>query len=196
MIPDHFFRKNYIQAFRIPTGSLKPTLLQGDFILVDKYSPTNPTPKQSDWIVFKYPLDTKIDYIKRCIAIGGQTVEIKEDKVYIDENPEGKLEKLEQKYDSEEGRNICIYSVISSQNKTYLIQQYADSKMKQAEFGPVVVPQDCYFVLGDNRDNSADSRSWGSVPEKNIVGRGGLIYFSWDKNSQKIRWSRIGKIIK
>lgn len=140
-------------------------------------------------------MDTKLNYIKRCIAKGGQTVEIKDGNVYIDGKPEGILEKIRQTFDPEEGMNVVTSKVISSHNRTYLIQQYTDNQYKQSEFGPIVVPQDHYFVLGDNRDNSADSRTWGFVPEKNIIGKGGLIYFSWDKHQKKVRWSRIGKVI-
>ncbi len=192
-LPASFLKANYVQAFRIPTGHLKPTILMGDFILVDKYSPTEPKPKPSDLIVFKYPLDESLDYIERCIATGGQTVEIKESKVYVNGQPEGQVSSLGKEFDPDEGRYVENLKVLSRREKEYVIRQYAD--INRTNFGPVKVLENNYFVLGDNRDNSADSRSWGFVPEENIVGRSAFIYFSWNRSQKKVRWSRIGKVV-
>lgn len=168
-LPPFFLKSNYIQAYRIPTGSLKPTLIVSDFILVDKYSPTEPKPKPPDWILFKYPRDESLDYIKRCIAIGGQRVEIKEGRVYVDGQPEGQISSLGKEFDSDESRYVENLKVGFRQEKEYVIRQYTD--INQANYGPVTVPEGHYFVLGDNRDNSADSRSWGFLPEENIIGK-------------------------
>lgn len=89
--------RNYVQAFRIPTGAMKPTILVGDFILVDKYWPKSNSPQRGDIIVFKYPEDKRLDYIFRCIAVGGQTVEIRNGDVFVDDKPEGKKTKLGRK---------------------------------------------------------------------------------------------------
>ncbi len=192
-LPASFLRTNFIQAFRIPTGSHKPTLLIGDYVLVDKHSPLNLKPKPSEWITFKYPRDENLDYIKRCIAVGGQTVNIKNGAVFVDGEAEGDIIRLEKEYDPEEGREVENLQVRSEENVSYVIRQYAEAN--RSEYGPMKIPDGHYFVLGDNRDNSADSRHWGFVPEKNIIGKGAFIYFSWDNSQSKIRWSRIGKIV-
>jgi len=188
-----YFR-TYVKAYRIPTGSFKPTILVGDFILVDKYWPKNNSPETGDVIVFKYPQDERVDYIERCIAVGGQTVEIRNNQVYIDGRPEGESQFLGQEYDFEEGRFVKNTRIKTANGKTYIIRHYTDFSY-QENYGPVTVPEGHYFVLGDNRDNSADSRSWGFLPQKNIVGKAGLIYFSWDKAASEVRWSRIGKVL-
>jgi len=193
-VKNHQFR-NYVQAFRIPTGGMKPTILVRDFILVDKYWPINNFPQQGDIIVFKYPEDPNLDYVKRCIAVGGQTVEIRKGKVYVDGKPEGVYGSLGQEYDPEEGRNIKHTKITTSDNKSYVIGNYVDRYSQNENYGPVTVPDGNYFVMGDHRDNSADSRSWGFLPKDNIVGKAGLIYWSWDRFNQKVRWSRIGKAL-
>lgn len=194
-LPASYIRENYVQAFRIPTGSLKPTLLAGDYVLADKYSPTSPTPEQGDWVVFKFPRDENLTYIKRCIACSGQTVEVRDGSVYVDGQPEGQIKEISTVYDSEEGRTVKNLEVNLLNDKRYLIRRYLDVEMSGSTFGPVTVPQNSYFVLGDNRDNSADSRQWGFVPQSNIIGKAAYIYFSWDQSKSAVRWSRIGKIV-
>jgi len=193
--PASYIRENYVQAFRIPTGSLKPTLLAGDYVLVDKYAPTFPIPQQGDWVVFNFPRDEELTYIKRCIAYGGQTVEVKHGAVHVDGKPEGQVTEISTEYDPEEGKDVKKLEVTLLNDKRYLIRRYIDAEMNGSSFGPVTVPQNSYFVLGDNRDNSADSRHWGFVPQNNIIGKGAYIYFSWDQSKRAVRWSRIGKIV-
>ncbi|OQX83466.1 signal peptidase I [candidate division KSB1 bacterium 4484_87] len=212
-----------VQAFRIPTGSMKDTLLVGDFLLVNKFIygvrtpdripfidvkiphfrlPAVKDPKPGDIIVFKYPLDEKLDYIKRCMAIGGQTIEVRKGFVYVDGKPEGKYEFIEQKYDPVEGEYIKYYKVTRENGKVYTIRRYARINMENDNFGPVKVPEGYLFGMGDNRDNSADSRSWGFIPRDNILGEALIIYFSWDshvplyKFYKKIRFRRLAKLIK
>ncbi|NOZ62581.1 MAG: signal peptidase I [Calditrichaeota bacterium] len=212
-----------IQAFRIPTGSMKDTLLVGDFLLVNKFIygvrtpdriplidakiphfrlPAVKEPKPGDIIVFKYPLDEKLDYIKRCMAVGGQTIEVRKGLVYVDGKPEGKYQFIEQKYDPVEGEYIKYYKVTRENGKVYTIRRYARVNMENDNFGPVKVPPGYLFGMGDNRDNSADSRSWGFIPRDNILGEALIIYFSWDshvplyKFYKKIRFRRLAKLIK
>ncbi len=220
-----FLRAFVVQAFRIPTGSMKDTLLVGDFLLVNKFIygvrtpdripiinaripffrlPAFKKPKNGDVVVFKYPKDEKLDYIKRCIAVGGQTVEIRNGDVYVDGKPEGEKVPLGREYDPEEGRYLEYTRIITPHGKSYIIRHYADHNLRDDthNFGPVTVPEGFYFMMGDNRDNSADSRSWGFLPEENVVGEALIIYFSWDKTTplwnilNSVRWSRIGDIIK
>lgn len=212
-----------IQAFRIPTGSMKDTLLIGDFLLVNKFIygvrtpdriplinvkiphfrlPGFKEPKSGDIIVFKYPLDEKLDYIKRCMATGGQTVEVRKGMVYIDGKPEGKSESVKREYDAAEGEYINYYKITKTNGKIYTIRRYERVDKEQENFGPVKVPKGYLFAMGDNRDNSADSRVWGFLPRENIVGQALIIYFSWNNQAplyklyKKIRFSRLAKLIK
>jgi signal peptidase I len=212
-----------IQAFRIPTGSMKDTLLVGDFLLVNKfiYGASTPDqipftsinlpavhfpglrqPKRGDIIVFKYPLDEKLDYIKRCVGVPGDTIEIRNGSVYINNKPEGPMQFIDKKFDQSEGHYINYYRIINQNGVPYTIRHYADMNPRMRDFGPFVVPPEHLFMMGDNRDNSQDSRYWGAVPVKNIRGQALVIYWSWEKNEplwdllHKIRWERIFSIIK
>lgn len=193
-VKSHYIR-NYIQAFRMPAGSMKPTILVGDFILVDKYWPRNNFSQQGDLIVFKYPKDPTLDYIKRCIAVGGDTIEVDNGKVYLNGELEGEMFDLGKKFDPEEGTYVRRTRVKSPFGKTYVVRHYVDKNVELDDFDPVIVPEGHYFMMGDNRDNSADSRSWGFLPEENVVGKAGIIYWSWDRVNKKVRWSRIGKAL-
>ncbi len=188
-----FIRTFVVQAFKIPSSSMEPTLLVGDYILVNKfiYGVRIPysdkifghdekylkvkTPRRGDVIVFIYPKDTSKDFIKRVIGTEGEKVEIIQNKIFINgkqiEDPWGHFEK-------------------------YDWTRYLQSIEK---FGPMVVPKDSLFVLGDNRDNSQDSRFWGFVNVNAVKGKAFIIYFSWDQQAsnllEKIRWTRLGKLI-
>lgn len=152
-----------IQAFKIPTGSMRPTLLEGDLILVNKLIygakipftnlrlPKISEPKRGDVIVFAYPKDPKKDFIKRLVGLPGESVEIKSGTIYINDKP-----LLEPRF------NQIYY---------YNRGEFSDEDKK------VVVPKDSFFVLGDNSSSSQDSRYWGFVPGKNIVGKAMLIYW-------------------
>lgn len=190
-----------IQAFRIPTGSMEETLLVGDFLLVNKFIygahipftdwtlPALREPKQGDVVVFKYPRNMKQDYIKRCIAVGGQTVEVRDKVVYVD---------------GKEFPNPPKSKFIDPTIKPAGFTEY-DIEPRGAgnrdNYGPISVPEGHLFVMGDNRDNSLDSRYWGYLPRENVIGEAIIIYFSWDKNVplyniiRKIRWMRIAKLI-
>lgn len=214
-----------IQAFRIPTGSMKDTLLIGDFLLVNKFIygvrtpdriplvdikipyfrlPAIREPRPGDIIVFKYPKDEKLDYIKRCIALAGQTVEIRDGTVYIDGKAEGESKFLKNAYDSEEqgGQRVDYYQITKDNGKKYTIRYWEAENRSNRNFGPIKVPQGHLFVMGDNRDNSSDSRFWGFLPRENVVGQALIIYFSWDREAplykifKRIRWTRIGDPIR
>lgn len=212
-----------IQAFRIPTGSMKDTLLIGDFLLVNKfiYGAKTPTriplldikipsirlpgftqPKRGDIIVFKYPLDEKLDYIKRCIALEGDTVEVRNGTVLVNGKPEGESRFIGRKYDPEEGHYVNYYQITTEWGDKYVIRHYDNPYGRNDNFGPEIVPRGYLFMMGDNRDNSADSRTWGALPKENVLGQALVIYWSWDKNVplyrifNKIRWTRIGNLIR
>ncbi|MFQ5651871.1 MAG: signal peptidase I [bacterium] len=211
-----------VQAFRIPTGSMKDTLLVGDFLLVNKFVygvrtpdriplidaeipffrlPSFKQPKNGDVVVFKYPKEPKLDYIKRCIATPGQTLEIRNGEVFIDGQPEGKRFDLGKRFDPEDGRYFRYTRMTTPYGKTYTTRHYVEDFKRNDNYGPTVVPDGHYFMMGDNRDNSSDSRVWGFVPADNIVGEALIIYFSWSKSGtfahffDSIRWSRIANLI-
>ncbi|MFQ5602587.1 MAG: signal peptidase I [bacterium] len=218
-----FLRAFVVQAFRIPTGSMKDTLLVGDFLLVNKFIygvrtpdripiidakipffrlPAFKKPQNGDVVVFKYPRDEKLDYIKRCIAVGGQTVEVKNGEVFVDGKPEGKIIDLGRRFDKAEGRYVQYTKIVTPYKKSYVIRHYADGFMRADNYGPVKVPEGHYFMMGDNRDNSSDSRVWGFLPEENVVGEALIIYFSWDRMGpvwnlvDRVRWSRLANLIR
>lgn len=177
-----FIRTFFLQAFKIPSSSMEPTLLVGDHILVNKfiYGIRIPIvgvkffefhkPQRGDVIVFIYPQNPKKDFIKRVIAVGGEKVQIKGTTVYINDRP------IEDPWG---------------------VWRRAGPRR---DFGPVVVPEGYLFVLGDNRDNSMDSRYWGFVPLRDVLGKAFIIYWSWNGKAkgilEKVRWSRIGKLIR
>jgi len=183
-----FIRTFIIQAFKIPSSSMEPTLLVGDHLLVNKfiYGIEVPftdaklfqwkSPKRGDIIVFIYPKDRSKDFIKRVIGTEGEKVEVVRNKIYIND----KLMDDRWGHYQEEG-------------------SWTKYLQPMEKFGPVVVPKNSLFVLGDNRDNSQDSRFWGFVHINAVRGKALVIYFSWDRNAQnvlgKIRWTRFGKLI-
>ncbi|MBI5407361.1 MAG: signal peptidase I [Nitrospirae bacterium] len=174
-----------IQAFKIPSGSMIPTLKIGDHILVNKfiYGTKLPftdriiiplkRPNRGDIIVFKFPDDEKKDFIKRVIGLPGDMVEIKGKKVSINGTPID---------DS--------YAVHSDP------MLYPSGIQPRDNFGPLTVPQDSYFVMGDNRDFSLDSRYWGFVKLNKIKGKAFIIYWSWNGEERWVRWERIGMLIR
>ncbi|MCB9357306.1 MAG: signal peptidase I [Calditrichaeota bacterium] len=212
-----FIRVTTVEAYRIPTGSMENTLLVGDFLLVNKFIYGIRTPdwvgipftgigvdlpwwrlpaprhvEPGDIVVFKYPKDRSVNYIKRCVAGPGQIIEIKNRQVYVD----GVLSEFppESKFTSpapvREG--LGERGIFSPQGELW----------NHDNFGPLEVPEGHYFMMGDNRDNSADSRYWGFLPEEDVIGKALIIYFSWDKNrtlsdvTKSVRFSRIGNWIK
>ncbi|MFZ8860630.1 MAG: signal peptidase I [Thermocrinis sp.] len=172
-----FIRAFVAQAYNIPSGSMKPTLLVGDFILVNKLVYRFSEPQRGDIVVFKYPIDPNIDFIKRIIALPGEEVEVRNNQVFINGKP---LPLIEVGRGEENGVRKVIYEEVLPEGKKHKVQFYEDFPFSKRDFGPVVVPPNHYFVMGDNRDNSEDSRYWGFVPRENIVGKAFVIYFSGD----------------
>jgi signal peptidase I len=204
----------FAQAFNIPSGSMKPTLLIGDFILVNKfvygdwtfgipftnitfytYRNRLTTPDRGDIIVFKYPENPDIDFIKRVIGLPGDIVEVKNDIVYLNGKPLKR--EFAGKFNDNGSYVNTYYEYIPRKDGKiykYRVMEILDGEGKN--FGPIKVPENSYFVLGDNRDNSKDSRFWGFVPDSYLVGQAFVIYFSVKKGSLNfIRWNRIGKVL-
>ncbi len=204
-----FIRTFVVQAFKIPSGSMLETLQIGDHILVNKFiygvkipfvrSTLIPVgnPKRGDIVVFIYPIDQR-DFIKRVIAVGGDTVEIKDKKVYVNGKWTG--DKPYEKFESEDVIAPMIprdnfESLWLDQLKRYGQIQGMDARFVKDNFGPVTVPEGKIFVMGDNRDNSHDSRFWGFVPLSDVKGKAFIIYWSWDSDKFGVRWSRLGDLL-
>lgn len=187
-----------VSAYRIPSKSMEDSLLSGDFILVNKLAYNYADPGPGDVVVFKYPLNPDKNFIKRCVATEGQTVQIINKVLYVDgvkaQNPEWE--------------NFTDPHTISAEYST------------RDNFGPYQVPKGQIFVLGDNRDNSEDSRFWGFLEKRHIIGKAIMVYWSWrqDPNAPRfrspyitpliqmffyylvhiptsVRWSRIGAVV-
>lgn len=162
-------RAFFVQAFKIPSGSMLETLQIGDHILVNKISYLIDTPKVGDIVVFEFPLDPGKDFIKRVVGTPGDTLKIVDKVLYRNG------EKVDEPFAIFESNVILPASVSPRDNVN--------------EF---TVPKGLYFVMGDNRDYSLDSRFWGFVSEETIVGRAFMIYWSWgDKSPLQVRFNRI-----
>jgi len=179
-----FIRTFVVQAFKIPSGSMLPTLQIGDHILVNKfiYGVHLPllnlwllgpwTPRRGDIVVFKYPYDESRDFIKRVVGLPGDVVEIRDKQVHIN----GRL--LEEPYAAY--KDAAVSSNLHSARDS---------------FGPITVPEKKLFVLGDNRDHSQDSRFWGFLDLRKLEGEAFVVYWSWDSDGMRLRWNRIGKLL-
>tara|TARA_B100000315_G_C14580257_1_gene590089 strand:- start:355 stop:1008 length:654 start_codon:yes stop_codon:yes gene_type:complete len=173
-----------VQAFKIPSGSMIPTLVIGDHILVNKFLfgvkiPFTDhvlfsfdEPEKQDIIVFKYPEDESKDFIKRIVGLPGDRVLLKDKVLYVND-----------------------VSIVEP------YKQHTDSSILPADlhprdnFGPITIPPNKYFVMGDNRDQSLDGRFWGFVNREKIKGEAFLIYWSWDHENTNVRWNRLGNVV-
>ncbi len=177
---------------------MSPTLLPGDHLVCDLGYYHSRNPSRGDIIIFKWPGDERIDHVKRIIGIPGDTVGIIDDDLYVNNK---KLELMfVQKYSLGDGKEADVYQETVG-DESYRI---LDQVKKHENFGPVTVPEGEYFVMGDNRDNSNDSRYWGMVKRHQIRGVPAFVYFSWDMKIPSwnifgrlasIRISRIGEIL-
>ncbi|MCX8060198.1 MAG: signal peptidase I [Aquificaceae bacterium] len=166
-----------VQAYNIPSGSMKPTLLVGDFILVNKLVYRLSEPQRGDLVVFKWPLNPNLDFIKRIIGMPGDIIEISDHKVFINgqELPLRFVERVE-----ENGVAKLIYEESLPNGVKYRIALYETPLLPRKGVQQIHIPPGHYFVMGDNRDNSEDSRYWGLLPKENLVGKAFVIYFSGD----------------
>jgi signal peptidase I len=180
-----FVRTFVVQAFKIPTGSMENNLLIGDHLLVNKFVfaptltrleevilPIDPI-RRGDIIVFKYPEDPERDFIKRVIGLPGETLEMRDKKIYIDGTP------IDEPY---------VHFLFPVEARGPGDADFTEAGM-QRNYGPVTVPEGQYFMMGDNRDNSEDSRYWGFMPRDYVKGKALFVYFSFGDDGA--RWSRI-----
>ena len=179
-----FIRTFVIQAYKIPSGSMKTTLLIGDHILVSKFNygiripivrstliPVG-TPTRGDIVVFIYPEDRSKDFIKRLIGLPGDVIEIRNKNILLNGLPWS------------DTHGVYVDSLI-----------IPGSVQPRDNFGPVTVPEGSLFVMGDNRDESYDSRFWGFVPMKDVLGKALIIYWSWNQENSGVRLGRLGSIL-
>jgi signal peptidase I len=183
-----FVRTFVVQAFKIPTGSMENNLLIGDHLLVNKFvfapalSPLEKTLlpidtiRRGDILVFKYPEDPERDFIKRTIGLPGETLELRNKTVYINGKP------LEEPY---------VHFLFPASDPGDA--DFTDFDVRR-NYGPVTVPDDMYFMMGDNRDNSQDSRYWGFMPRSYVRGKALFVYFSFGDAASSfggVRWNRL-----
>ncbi|NWF66191.1 MAG: signal peptidase I [Campylobacterales bacterium] len=213
------------QAFVIPSGSMKNTLLIGDNLFVKKFSygiatpripwievPILPDfdgdghifsgegPKRGDVVIFRYPEDEKIHYVKRCVAIGGDWLMVVNKNLFL--RPHEGDDFIKANYPAHKIYDINGYLWVQNPMSEEHVGIHTDDSVTDNgvyppqlfNFGPIIVPENNYFMMGDNRDHSNDSRFWGFVPYKYIVGKPWFIYFSMD-DSYKIRWDRMFKSV-
>jgi signal peptidase I len=198
-------RSFLVEPFRIPSGSMMPTLLVGDFILVNKYAygirlPVLNTkvldlgsPERGDVVVFRFPKDPQVDYIKRVVGVPGDHVAYQDKTLYVNG------EKIPQiPAGSYVGTGSGLSMSGADRRREALGAVEHDILVASRAPGvsaDVVVPEGHYFVMGDNRDNSNDSRYWGFVPDENLVGRAFMIWMNWDSAAGGVAWNRIGDSI-
>lgn len=201
-----FIRSFLFEPFRIPSGSLEPTLLIGDFILVNKFDygirlPVahkkiieKSTPQRGDIIVFRWPPNPSIDFIKRVVGVPGDHISYINKVLYINGKEVPQI--FQQKAVSLDENGVS-QNVIEKQEDFFGIKHaiFQNPEANNGDFRDVVVPPGMYFAMGDNRDNSADSRFWGFVPEENIVGKAVLVWMSWDNLKHRVRWDRLSGLI-
>ena len=209
-------RSFLVEPFRIPSGSMMPTLLVGDFILVNKFAygirlPVlnrkvieTGSPQRGDVVVFRYPQNPTVDYIKRVVGVPGDTIGYQDKTLYVNGEPQ-------------QQKPIGIYTGTGSGARETGVQHNLELlgdiehdvliNQRTPDFGfgcqvlmrgAITIPEGRYFAMGDNRDNSNDSRCWGLVPEENLVGKAFAIWMNWDGNSPgfPVAWGRLGNSIK
>ena len=194
------------EPFRIPSGSMMPTLLHGDFILVNKFTYglrlpvlhnvfwSNGMPERGDVIVFRYPENPSLDYIKRVVGLPGDRLEYRSKTVYVNGEV---MKQVDLGTYIGKGRDSAMSGSNRRQENLMTIEHemLVNNRAYPAD-DSWTVPDGHYFVMGDNRDNSNDSRGWGMVPEQNLVGRAFMIWMNWDIAEGQFDFRRIGKKIK
>jgi signal peptidase I len=198
------------EPFRIPTGSLEPTLLPGDFVLVNKYDygfrlpvihkrlfGDDTKPARGDIMVFRWPPNPSVNFIKRVIGLPGDKISYINKELFVNGT------KIPQEYlqdaTTHDGSGDEWQATEKTENLLGVNHHiYINANRQSRDFRDLEVPKGMYFVMGDNRDDSEDSRFWGFVPDANIVGKAVLVWLSWDSDHgwlNKLRWNRMGKKI-
>ena len=198
-------RSFMVEPFRIPSGSMMPTLLAGDFILVNKFAygirlPVLDTkiipvglPERGDVLVFRYPKNPSIDYIKRVVGLPGDKVSYYNKQLFI--NGEPATQSGLGVYAAAGAGVTMAGAQMRSEDLTGVLHNILIDTQRGTVEGEFQVPDGRYFVMGDNRDNSNDSRYWGFVPEENLVGKAFMIWMNWDATAGGVTWNRVGNDI-
>jgi len=194
------------QPYRVPTGSLEPTIMPGDFVFVTQYNyglhfpvwhwqllPTT-KPKVGQIAVLRWPVNPNENFIKRIVGVPGDTISYVNKVLYI--NGKEQKQTFVRNTTEKEGSGPTYHAKVMQEDLNGVKHDiYVIPKMAAKNFHNLVVPKGEFFAMGDNRDGSDDSRDWGFVPEKNLVGKGDFIFFSWNTKAHRVRWSRIGTAI-
>ena len=210
-------RSFVVEPFRIPSGSMMPTLLVGDFILVNKFAyglrwpvlnkkfVENGDPERGDVMVFRFPREPSVDYIKRVVGVPGDEIQYHDKTLYV--NGEPALQTPAGKYlgvgagAGMTNTDLRLEDLTGIEHRILVDPKWPDYKCKPyaalAGGGALRVPEGHYFVMGDNRDNSNDGRCWGFVPEENLVGKAFAIWMNWDTelDGVPVDWGRLGNHI-
>jgi len=198
-------RSFIVEPFKIPSASMMPTLLIGDFILVNKYDygirlpvlntkiVENKTPKRGDIVVFRYPKDPSIPFIKRVVGLPGDKFRYQDKILTINGEPVRQVEIGD--YRAVGAGKMMDGAILSTELLENAQHEILRMPIRLSQNVEGIVPKGHYFVLGDNRDNSKDSRYWGYVPDENLVGRAFMIWMNWDSKNSGIDWGRIGTMI-
>ena len=165
-------KAHLVKTYKLTSKGMQPTILQDDWIIVNKYIYKFSDPDRGDIIIFAYPKDKSKDFVQRVVGIGGDAIEIRDKQLYIN------------------SKIIHEDFIIHTDTNTY-----PSDKQPRDNFGPIKIPLNSLFVLGDNRDRSADSRFWGFVDRDSVKGKVSTIYWSWDKFNNRVRWKRIAKAV-
>lgn len=200
-------RSFVVEPFKIPSGSMRPTLQVGDFILVNKFEyglriplagwkvTDGADPERGDVIVFQFPQDESVDFIKRIVAVPGDHIAFRERTLYVNGEPVPTRYEGRHVYRSQRGQQIQTDRFQERTEDHRYDVLYDTEKRGRTLMEPVEVPPGEYFVMGDNRNHSNDSRYWGPVPEENVLGQAFVIWWSWDGYANSARWDRLGSWI-
>ena len=200
-------RSFLVEPFRIPSGSMLPSLHVGDFILVNKFAygvrlpivhtklAGTDTPQRGEVLVFRWPGDNTTNYIKRVVGLPGDSVEYRNKRIFINGKPVP-VAPLDSHYEFQTSRGLPVAAVELEEELGGIQHSILINPAAPARPARRVVPEGHYFVMGDNRDHSNDSRAWGFVPDANVVGKAFFIWFSWDvANGGGVAFNRIGDSI-
>lgn len=193
--------------FRVPTGSLEPTVMPGDFLLVEHFSyglrlpvwekkiiPIS-YPKRGDIVVFHWPANPEhVDFVKRAIGLPGDRISYIKKVLYVN-GKEASQKFVRYATDNDGAGHSWTVNVVEENLDGVKHLIYINPKAPDTDFVNLVVPQGEYFMMGDNRDSSDDSRYWGFVADKYLIGRAVLIWLSWDTSTDSVRWSRFGTLL-
>ena len=223
-------RQFVFASYNVPTGSMKDTIKVGDFMFVNKFVygartpvwvgvpftqygfdtpyytfPAIVDPQRNDIVVFDYPVEPRLDYIKRCVATGGDVIDFDQGVLTVNGEPEGDITPLGKRYDPEERVTVNYYQVDGANDHDFVIRQRTNRRrniFRKFAKGEAV-PENHFFMMGDNRDNSQDGRDWGYVRRDQVGGKPLIIWLSWNSGDVSasqfydiIRWERLGQIVR